>query len=140
MCVLHSAFYNMLNNFFCKTLYVPQLQKLYASVLKPSAKKSCLLLLLHTVAILKSSLSKSAFVIFFRETFRSDYEALKERLTTLPDKTTHDVMVTGFHLKSIAMLHIFFKKFTIQALDIFFKVEGPDKKRRYQLACTFTFL
>lgn len=52
-----------------------------------------LLILLHTVAILKSSLSKSAFVIFFRETFRSDYEALKERLTTLPDKTTHDVMV-----------------------------------------------
>lgn len=27
------------------------------------------------------------------ETFRSDYEALKERLSTLPDKTTQDVMV-----------------------------------------------
>ncbi|XP_062621068.1 unconventional prefoldin RPB5 interactor 1-like [Saccostrea cucullata] len=27
------------------------------------------------------------------ETFRSDYEALKKRLTTLPDKTKHDVMV-----------------------------------------------
>nr|XP_011442483.2 unconventional prefoldin RPB5 interactor [Crassostrea gigas] len=27
------------------------------------------------------------------ETFRSDYEALRERMTTLPDKTTHDIMV-----------------------------------------------
>lgn len=139
MCVLHSAFYNMLNNFFCKTLCA-SIAKVVCFCLKTISQKIMLLLLLHTVAILKSSLSKSAFVIFFRETFRSDYEALKERLTTLPDKTTHDVMVTGFHLKSIAMLHIFFKKFTIQALDIFFKVEGPDKKRRYKLACTFTFL
>lgn len=139
MCVLHSAFYNMLNNFFCKTLCA-SIAKVVCFCLKTISQKIMLLILLHTVAILKSSLSKSAFVIFFRETFRSDYEALKERLTTLPDKTTHDVMVTGFHLKSIAMLHIFFKKFTIQALDIFFKVEGPDKKRRYQLACTFTFL
>lgn len=139
MCVLHSAFYNMLNNFFCKTLCA-SIAKVVCFCLKTISQKIMLLILLHTVAILKSSLSKSAFVIFFRETFRSDYEALKERLTTLPDKTTHDVMVTGFHLKSIAMLHIFFKKFTIQALDIFFKVEGPDKKRRYKLACTFTFL
>lgn len=139
MCVLHSAFYNMLNNFFCKTLCA-SIAKVVCFCLKTISQKIMLLILLHTVAILKSSLSKSAFVIFFRETFRSDYKALKERLTTLPDKTTHDVMVTGFHLKSIAMLHIFFKKFTIQALDIFFKVEGPDKKRRYKLACTFTFL
>lgn len=98
-----------------------------------------LLILLHTVAILKSSLSKSAFVIFFRETFRSDYEALKERLTTLPDKTTHDVMVTGFHLKIIAMLHIFFKKFTIQALDIFFKVEGARQKEEIPIGLHIYF-
>lgn len=76
-------------------------------------------------------ISKCAGVIFFRETFRSDYEALGEQLTTLPDKTTHDVMVTGFHLKIISMLHIFLKKLTIQALNIIFlNGEARQKKKR----------
>lgn len=88
---------------------------------------------------LENCISKCACVIFFRETFRSDYEALRERLTTLPDKTTHDVMVMGFHSKITSMLHIFLKKLTIQELNIIFKVERPDKKRRFQLASTFTF-
>lgn len=68
--------------------------------------------MMHTVAILKIVLA------FFRETFRSDYEALRERMTTLPDKTTHDVMVTGFHTKITSMLHMFLKKLTIQAHSI----------------------
>lgn len=33
------------------------------------------------------------FLFLFRKTFKSDYEALKDRLTTLPDKVTHDVTV-----------------------------------------------
>jgi hypothetical protein len=34
----------------------------------------------------------------FRETFKSDYNALKKTLTTLPDKITHDIMVSLFGL------------------------------------------
>ena len=33
-------------------------------------------------------------VSYFRQTFKSDYEALKDRLRTLPDKLSHDVMVS----------------------------------------------
>lgn len=45
----HAKYY-----FFCKTLYmyVPQWQKLYASILKPSVKKHATHMM-HTVAILK---------------------------------------------------------------------------------------
>lgn len=83
---------------------------------------------MHTVAILKSSIIKSACVIYFRETFRSDYEALKERLTTLPDKTTHDVMVTGFHLNIITMLHIFLKVYNTGTWHHFSKWRGQSKR------------
>ena len=36
-----------------------------------------------------------SFIFFFREKFRSDYKSLKSRLKTLPDKITHDVMVSA---------------------------------------------
>lgn len=50
-------------------------------------------------------------------------------MTTLPDKTTHDVMVTGFHTKITSMLHMFLKKLTIQAHSIILKSGEARQKK-----------
>ena len=43
------------------------------------------------------------FCYDFRQTFKSNYEALKEQLTALPDKLSHDVMVSSVQVKYEAL-------------------------------------
>ena len=40
------------------------------------------------------------YIIIYRETFTSDYEAVQERLATLPKKLTHDIMVSDRTIRS----------------------------------------
>lgn len=121
ICVLHSAF-NMLSClilfFLQNSLHVcASMAKVVCFYFKTISQKTCYSYDAYCCN-LENCIRKCACVIFFRETFRSDYEALRERMTTLPDKTTHDVMVTGFHTKITSMLHMFLKKLTIQAHSI----------------------
>ena len=64
---------------------------------KPDGKKNCDYIIIQSDIYVKISLKHFSWLQYFHRTkFKDDYEALRDTLKTLPEKVTHDVMVSQF--------------------------------------------